>query len=292
MKALLQRRFDLPIQKPIPNIEKTTIASSNKFQGTKSDIYSSWSASFVGDDCSDELPEQCVITMVENKNKLLHSEKDKVVAARPFCSPKHHEQKSATSFADNFSPCKEENKNYATATEQNSFGTKQNVRSSWSESVICDVCPSLLKQQGSLIKPGAKKVSTSAHNMTIMNAEIFTSPKHCANTSASPFAEIFPPPKEHQKVLPSATRIKEVGSTMGSHVLQKMDVQERDVNVYAEISHTLNKQVVQSSCVADSEPPIDIIDDASHGLSMMAREVQSDGTAVSVKGQRSSIFQS
>ena len=37
---------------------------------------------------------------------------------------------------------------------------------------------------------------------------------------------------------------------------------------------------------------IDIIDDATNGLSMLAREVESDGTVVNVKGQRSNIFQS
>ena len=37
---------------------------------------------------------------------------------------------------------------------------------------------------------------------------------------------------------------------------------------------------------------IDIVDDATNGLSMLAREVESDGTVVNVKGQRSNIFQS
>jgi hypothetical protein len=39
-------------------------------------------------------------------------------------------------------------------------------------------------------------------------------------------------------------------------------------------------------------PLIDIVDDASDGLSMMAKEIHSDGTVASVKGQRSNIFQS
>jgi hypothetical protein len=37
---------------------------------------------------------------------------------------------------------------------------------------------------------------------------------------------------------------------------------------------------------------IDIVDDATNGLSMLAQEVQSDGTAINVKGQWSNIFQS
>ena len=47
-----------------------------------------------------------------------------------------------------------------------------------------------------------------------------------------------------------------------------------------------------SSCDTTSEIKIDDTNDASDGLSMMARDVHSDGTAVMVKGQRSNIFQS
>ena len=36
----------------------------------------------------------------------------------------------------------------------------------------------------------------------------------------------------------------------------------------------------------------DTVDDATNGLCILAREVQSDGTVVNVKGQRSNIFQS
>jgi hypothetical protein len=52
------------------------------------------------------------------------------------------------------------------------------------------------------------------------------------------------------------------------------------------------EQVVQSSCDASTEHHVDTIDDASNGLSMLARGVQSDGTVIQVKGQCSSIFQS
>jgi hypothetical protein len=47
-----------------------------------------------------------------------------------------------------------------------------------------------------------------------------------------------------------------------------------------------------SSCDTKSEIKIDGTNDASDGLSMIARDVHSDGTAVMVKGQRSNIFQS
>jgi hypothetical protein len=63
----------------------------------------------------------------------------------------------------------------------------------------------------------------------------------------------------------------------------------KNVSQHAEISCTHVEQVVQLSCDASTEHHVDTIDDASNGLSMIA---QSDGTAVQVKGQCSSIFQS
>jgi len=47
-----------------------------------------------------------------------------------------------------------------------------------------------------------------------------------------------------------------------------------------------------SSCDTQSELKLDDTDDASDGLSMMAKEIHSDCSASSVKGQRSNIFQS
>lgn len=40
------------------------------------------------------------------------------------------------------------------------------------------------------------------------------------------------------------------------------------------------------------KPEIDDTEDVLNGLSMMAREVQRDGTVINVKGQRYGIFQS
>jgi len=47
-----------------------------------------------------------------------------------------------------------------------------------------------------------------------------------------------------------------------------------------------------SPCDTKSEIKIDDTNDVSDGLSMMAQEVQCDGTIANVKGQRSSIFES
>jgi hypothetical protein len=66
----------------------------------------------------------------------------------------------------------------------------------------------------------------------------------------------------------------------------------KNVSKHAENSCTHVEQVVQSSCDALIEHHVDIINDASNGISMLAQVEQSDGTVVQVKGQRSSIFQS
>ena len=73
---------------------------------------------------------------------------------------------------------------------------------------------------------------------------------------------------------------------------EELIVQKRDVSVSAEIFSTPEQQAMDSSFYSHIEPSIDIIDDATNGLSMLARVVQSDGTVVTVKGQRSNIFQS
>jgi hypothetical protein len=66
----------------------------------------------------------------------------------------------------------------------------------------------------------------------------------------------------------------------------------KNVCQHAENSCKHVEQVVQSSCDALKEHHVDTNDDASNGLSMLAQGVQSDGTVVQVKWQRSSIFQS
>jgi hypothetical protein len=54
-----------------------------------------------------------------------------------------------------------------------------------------------------------------------------------------------------------------------------------------------NTIVIHSAGDANIGPLVDAeIDTAANGLSMMAREVQCDGTSANVNGQRSSIFQS
>jgi hypothetical protein len=74
-------------------------------------------------------------------------------------------------------------------------------------------------------------------------------------------ATVIPSSKYQQKALPSMTRSHE-------------------------------EQGVQSSCVAENEPPIDdIVDNISTDLSMITQEAKSNGTIVDVNGQHSNVFQ-
>jgi hypothetical protein len=199
MKAILQHRFDPPIEKCVHKTTRVVAAiSSTNFLPTKSALKSSWSDSIIGDQCLNNLNPKYGF-VAENRNSVTLNKKGKVVAARPIYSPNHYEVKSATLFVE---------------------------------------------------------------NMKLTNAEIFTSSKHCVGASANSVATFIPSPKDHQKVLPSAT-----------------------------ISH--EEQGVQSSCVAEDEPFIDdIIDNISTGLSMITQEEKSNSTIVDVNGQRSNVFQS
>ena len=60
----------------------------------------------------------------------------------------------------------------------------------------------------------------------------------------------------------------------------------------SDFSFTSGQRSSASSYDYQSDINIDDTDDPSDGLSMMARDVHSDGTVVMVKGQRSNIFQS
>jgi hypothetical protein len=66
----------------------------------------------------------------------------------------------------------------------------------------------------------------------------------------------------------------------------------KNVSQHTENSCTNVEQVVQSSYDTSAEHHVNTIDDVSNGISMLAQGVQSDGTAVHVKRQHSSIFQS
>ena len=98
----------------------------------------------------------------------------------------------------------------------------------------------------------------------------------------------------------SATQFEKHASTnqpaiMGlpSDLPATTSIVEADAPVNASVLDFSFTSGLHSSASYDSlDINIDDTDDASDGLSMMARDVQSDGTTVMVKGQRSNIFQS
>jgi hypothetical protein len=126
------------------------------------------------------------------------------------------------------------------------------------------------------IKYSNKKVVNGAdQNKKSMNVAKFSSSKQCEKkSSAIASTKIFSPYKDDRNNY-STTAIEET----------------KNVSQHAEISCTHVEHVVQSSCESTTENHVDTIDDASNGLSMLVQGVQSDGTAIQVKGQCSSIFQ-
>jgi hypothetical protein len=156
--------------------------------------------------------------------------------------------------------------------------TKQTVRSAWSDSIVGNGCLKVTSQQFVAIKYFDKKkvVESVDQNKKSMNAAKISSSKQCEKkSSAIASTAIFSPCKDDSNNY-STSAIE----------------MTKNVSKHAENSCTHVEQVVQSSCDASTEHHVDTIDDASNGLSMLAQGVQSDGTTVQVKGQRSSIFQS
>jgi hypothetical protein len=168
-------------------------------------------------------------------------------------------------------------------SKKHSFGTKSNVRSSWSDSIIGDVLPTH--------SYGNKTVAT--HSQRCQGGEQKLTPSSCGivqnkkSLNAENFS--FPRKKSHvvyiEKYFP-CTEDKKTYSTMSIEVTHNNSSQS------AELSCRHVEQVVQISCDASIEPVVLTIDDASNGVSMLAQEVQRDGIVSCTNGQRSSIFQS
>jgi hypothetical protein len=99
---------------------------------------------------------------------------------------------------------------------------------------------------------------------------------------AGPFSKNFYPLTEQKKVLLPATEV------------QQLKVPLPTTEVPEVVSKVGSNTIVIHSA---GDANIGLLDDAeidtaANGLSMMAREVQCDGTSANVNGQRSSIFQS
>jgi hypothetical protein len=215
-------------------------------------------------------------------------------------------------------PLLESKKKLATVYAQNPQCTKENVRSSWADSIAGDAYE---KKQGSGVPYGKsihadsfsspqsyEKKGVSPYNSAIRRAaamkdEVQTEKmktvssvrlssvnqfaKQMAGPSnakqmAGPFSKIFDLPTEQKKVLLPATAVKQIKVP-----LPAVEVQE----VVSKVGS--NTIVIHSAGDAHIGPLIDAdIDTAANGLSMMAREVQCDGTSANLNGQRSNIFQS
>jgi hypothetical protein len=137
--------------------------------------------------------------------------------------------------------------------------TKQTARSSWSNSIIGNECLEVTSQQFVTIKYSNKKkvVDGADQNKNSMNAAKSSSYKQCEQkSSAIASTEIFSPCKDDRNNY----------STAAIEVT-------KNVTQHAEISCTHVEQVVQSSCDASTEHYVDLIDDASNGLSMLAQGV-------------------
>ena len=76
-----------------------------------------------------------------------------------------------------------------------------------------------------------------------------------------------------------------------SQLLPKVAVPKPPI-VHADFSLASGLHSSASPCDTKSEITMDDTNDISDGLSMMAQDVHSDGTAIMVKGQRSNIFHS
>jgi hypothetical protein len=101
MKAILQCKFDPPIEKCVHKTTRVPAAiSSTNFLPTKYAMKSSWSDSIIGDQCFNNLDHEYGF-VAENRNSVTLNKKAKLVAVHPSYSPNHYEEKSATLFVEN-----------------------------------------------------------------------------------------------------------------------------------------------------------------------------------------------
>ena len=89
--------------------------------------------------------------------------------------------------------------------------------------------------------------------------------------------------------VPLNTSISDISSPLEQQagVPEQISIDER-----VDLSLASGLHATDSSCDTQPDIKIDDNDVASNGLSMMAREVHSDGTTIDVRGQRSNIFHS
>jgi len=88
-----------------------------------------------------------------------------------------------------FAPSLESKKKVAIGRGQNPQGTKENVRSSWADTIVGDVCLPASNQQAFDINSYAKKLGSGVTYGKSMHAENFSPPKLKQATSQTNYGE-------------------------------------------------------------------------------------------------------
>src|SRR6266540_6468650 len=131
------------------------------------------------------------------------------------------------------------------AYDTNSLDSKSGTPSSWRASIIGEECFNGTQQHCAFTAVENENRLLHSKKDRVVVALQYSSPKQQGKKFEIACADDFSFYKEDTKINSTA-----------------MDVPERDVNVYAKISHTRKKQVVQSSFPSFYEHSINVIDDS------------------------------
>jgi hypothetical protein len=199
----------------------------------------------------------------------------------------------------------ESKKKVATVYTQNPQGTKVNMRLSWADSIAGDEYVAASNRQAVDSNSHKKLVSGATYGKS-MHAEIFSPPKlkHASGQrnygkKLTAFAHSSLGPK---KKCVSAKEIQYIDNQKFMMLVKKLEAisssafscakppERKYASSISEISShppENSKEVAAAEKETEeksTEPLIDIVDDTTNGLSMLAQEVKSDGTVVQSKG--------
>jgi hypothetical protein len=136
-----------------------------------------------------------------------------------------------------------------------------------------------------------KRLLPIKNKAAIITSE-FSSPKQLTKNCASSIAKI----SSQNYVKQVASHFSTIFCPLTAH--EQLSAPVDDAREKDSTSKLVDQEIEGTTSNASSHDNhcdsiiIDIVDDATNGLSMLAQEVQSDGTAINVKGQWSNIFQS
>jgi hypothetical protein len=208
-------------------------------------------------------------------------------------------------------PLESKKKKVAIVHTQNPRGTQENVRSSWVDSIAGnEYLPASNRQVVDI--NSHKKLGSGVSYGKSMHAEFVSSSKLKQDSNQSNYGEklsacacsaLGPKKKceaakdiqyvDNQKSMVPVKKLEAISSSVFSCAKPP---ERKYASSLAKIpSHPPGNS--KEVAVAEKEtkeksigPLIDIVDDASDGLSMMAKEIHSDGTVAIVQGQRFNIF--